>query len=73
MLGEAIRVQGEGMGAAILIVRSEFLSRLRRVTTPYSSPSLLGANDVIISPIANCTVLVSIDGIIQYFYFCSTP
>lgn len=49
-------------GASVSVIHADLCSRLRKVKTPYTGPSLCNANGVVLQPSAQCTVRVFIDG-----------
>lgn len=50
-------------GASISVIHADLCARLRKEQTPYSGPTLCGANNVLIQPSGQCTVRVLIDGL----------
>lgn len=60
VLVEGVRVDALiDTGASISVISMELCARLRKVRTPYSGPSLYGANSSMIKPSGQCTVRIS--------------
>lgn len=53
-------------GASVSVISAQLSSRLRKVRTPYTGPSLRGANGDKIRPSGYCTVRVMIDGLLHH-------
>lgn len=64
---EGLRIEAlVDTGASVSVISAQLCSRLRKVRTPYSGPSLCGANGDAIRPSGYCTVRVTIDGLLHY-------
>lgn len=55
-------------GASVSVISAQLSSRLRKVRTPYTGPSLRGANGDKIRPSGYCTVRVMIDGLLHHIH-----
>lgn len=76
-----VRVEVEGIiidalvdtGASISVIDGNLCSKLRKVRTPYTGPSLCSANQGAIEPTGFCTVRVFIDGIRHHIQCAVLP